>query len=117
MRVVHLPISCEGCGACCETQGLPPGYTAPVMMTHLPAELRDEILLHLAEERRTGKRRYERGLPCIWYDAETRRCRHYEHRPGTCRRFEIASDGCTQWRAGHGLAPFEITVGNDDEGG
>jgi Fe-S-cluster containining protein len=78
------------------------------MMTHLPAELRDEILLHLAEEQRTGKRRHDRGLPCIWYDAETRRCGQYEHRPGACRKFEIASDGCNQWRAGLGLAPFEI---------
>jgi Fe-S-cluster containining protein len=78
------------------------------MMAHLPGELRDEILLHLAEERRTGKRRHERGLPCIWYDPETRRCRHYEHRPAVCRRFEIASDGCNQWRASIGLPEFVI---------
>lgn len=24
-------------------------------------------------------------IPCLWYDEQTKRCKHYEHRPETCR--------------------------------
>lgn len=103
-----LPLTCGGCGACCATQGLPPGYTVPALMAGLPADLRDELLAHLDEERRSRSSRHERGLPCLWYDEETRACRHYEHRPAVCRRLEIATDGCNAWRVSIGLPVFVV---------
>jgi Fe-S-cluster containining protein len=107
---VRLPIACDGCGACCETQGLPPGYSAPALIHHLPPPLRNQLLVELAIERRTRVRR--EGVPCLWFDQDTRRCRHYEHRPPVCRRFEAGGDGCNQWRRGAGYAPLERA--NDD---
>jgi uncharacterized protein len=101
-------LTCDGCGLCCAVQGLPPGYTVAALMTHLPAELRDEVLGHLAEERRTRQTRHERRLPCIWYDEASKGCRQYEHRPPACRKLEIGSSGCNQWRAAGGLPVFVI---------
>lgn len=44
--------------------------------------------------------RYDQGLPCLWYDAETRQCKHYEHRPEVCREFEMGGDDCLEMRSG-----------------
>lgn len=94
-----LPIlSCDGCGACCEEQGLPPGYPLPARLVFLPNELRKEIEAHQEEERQTGRTRHERGLPCIWYDAEAKRCRQYEHRPAICRELPVGGESCLFWR-------------------
>lgn len=38
------------------------------------------------------------GEPCIWLDAETKRCRHYEHRPSVCREFPVGGDDCREAR-------------------
>lgn len=103
---VALPVVCDVCGGCCLEQGLPPGYTNAVMMAHLPADLRNEILGHLGETKRTGVSRY--GTPCLWLDPETMFCRHYELRPGTCRAFSAGTSGCNTWREKLGLPPFVV---------
>lgn len=99
-----LPVlDCEGCGVCCEEQGLPPRYTSPELLGFLPEELRAELAWHLEEERRVGRTRNERELPCLWYDAATRRCRHYELRPDACREFPVGGEGCLFWRGRRGV--------------
>ena len=57
----------------------------------LKAELQDH---HAAVHAGRVVDRALAGLPCLWYDAATRRCRHHEHRPTTCRDFEINSSFC-----------------------
>ena len=37
-------------------------------------------------------------MPCIWFDLQTRQCRHYEHRPRICRDFERGTPECHGWR-------------------
>lgn len=101
-------VTCDGCGACCGMHGLPPGYSVPALFRHIPAELREELVAHLAEGRRTNETRATRGLACLWYDEEQRQCRHYAHRPLVCQRFQIATDACNAWRAAIGLPPFVI---------
>ncbi|MDC4206433.1 MAG: YkgJ family cysteine cluster protein [Candidatus Manganitrophus sp.] len=91
-------VSCDGCGACCEEQGMPPGYLFPALIDFLPEALRKEIEFHQEEERRTGATRFERGLPCIWYDLETKRCRHYDYRPDICREIPVGGRSCLFWR-------------------
>lgn len=48
----------------------------------------------IAEAIKAGRLDYARNkmraamnnpIPCLWYDAETKRCAHYENRPETCR--------------------------------
>jgi Fe-S-cluster containining protein len=90
-------LSCEGCGACCEEQGLPPTYTNVELLTFLPKELRDEIAEYLDEERRVGITRNQRGLPCIWHAAETGKCIHYDLRPKICCELEIGGCSCRFW--------------------
>ena len=84
---------CENCGRCCDTQGTPP-------FTHC---LGDEPPPHLAWDIDAHAMRYDQGLPCLWYDAETKRCRHYEHRPQVCRSFTPGEPACNQWRIELGL--------------
>ena len=98
-KLIDVPVlSCKNCGACCEEQGMPPGYLFPALLVFLPVELREELEFHQQEERRIGYTRHERGLPCIWYDSETRQCQHYEYRPDRCRDFPIGGQGCLFWR-------------------
>ena len=95
---IDIPLSCDGCGVCCDEQGLPPGYVVPSLLLFIPEALREEIARHQEEERETGRTRRDRGLPCIWYDMETKRCRHYEYRPDTCRDVVVGGSSCLFWR-------------------
>lgn len=102
-----LPIaSCDNCGVCCLGQGFPPGYDVVLInpklwpieedverVAALPAQLRHQLIDHLAGEFSASTE------PCIWFDVETKLCRHHEHRPSICREFELGSTACLGWRA------------------
>ena len=84
-----LPVlNCDNCGACCTEQAaLPVQLIGTVFKmpgcSPLPESLRASL--------RRAVRRFQRdgwppdGSPCIWYDATTRQCKHYEYRPTLCR--------------------------------
>lgn len=42
--------------------------------------------------------------PCLWFDALTLCCRHYDLRPDACRDFEINSPACRASREKWGVA-------------
>ena len=91
------PDPCAGCGLCCAEQGTPPftrfGDDRP------PPELDWDVETHAG--------RYDEGLPCLWYDTTTKRCRHYEHRPQACREAVVPGDEiCNGFRADGGLIPL-----------
>lgn len=109
--------SCEGCGACCLEQGSPPGYAlfVPIPYRHLYdwapdtedwqhwASMPDALKWELKDYydgliAGTTEDRVKAEWPCLWLDMETRRCRHYEHRPTICREFPPGSDSCGYWR-------------------
>ncbi len=95
---------CRKCGKCCEMLGCPPFLQqleeqgvhgvneCPVdyldMPEDIPAELRWEYQGYVAMVRagraidRSGEK-----LPCFWWDAETKSCKHYQYRPRICRDF------------------------------
>lgn len=77
---------------------MPPGYLNPTLLTFLPEALRDQIAWHQQEEVETGRTRHERGLPCIWLDAERRRCTQYAFRPDRCRDVAVGGPSCAFWR-------------------
>jgi Fe-S-cluster containining protein len=96
--------------------GFPPGYqiflypagylpageeTADFERFHaMPASLADE----LREQFAAGKEGFFRGdRPCVWLDLETRRCKHYEHRPDICRNFDLGCPACRRHRDRHGV--------------
>lgn len=35
---------------------------------------------------------------CIWFDMNSRQCRHHQYRPQVCRDFEAGSKQCQEWR-------------------
>jgi Fe-S-cluster containining protein len=42
--------------------------------------------------------------PCIWFDAATKQCRHYEYRPDLCRdEIMPGDDECRLWRQEEGI--------------
>jgi len=93
---VELPVvTCEGCGLCCSEQGTPPfswqdGDRPPV-------ELEWDIQEHAM--------RYDYGLPCLWWDCDTKLCRHYDHRPRACREAVVPGDEfCLGFRSEGGLS-------------
>lgn len=81
----------DGCGLCCAEQGTPP--MLPDERAKLPPELLWDIHEHAD--------RYDRGLPCLWFDTTTKRCRHYEYRPQACREAVLPGDEhCNEFRTG-----------------
>lgn len=92
------PDHCRDCGRCCDSQGTPP--MLPDVYAALPAELKWDRVAYAA--------RYDEGLPCLWYDEATRRCRHYDHRPAACREFEPGSDECNDFRSSIGLIQLTL---------
>ena len=106
--MVGLPMVavCEGCGACCEYMGFPPGF-APLLrgeqcchedlarLAALPATLLASLRQRLATMTAA-----DWDGPCCWFDALTRQCKHYGHRPQTCRdAIEAGDDACQRLRA------------------
>lgn len=99
-----LPIveSCEGCGLCCRTMGVPfhfgpsrPGVDP--FWANVPTDLRAD-LQHFIDEGAA-----ELGTPCYWYDAANKICRHHAYRPKICRDFELGSQRCINLRRDKGF--------------
>ena len=93
---------CEGCGVCCLHMGYPtyiresdtgPGEPA---WQDLPANLKQELLRDI--ERYEPPAAGQLDGPCTWFDQQTRRCKHHQHRPQVCRDFQVGSRNCLDWR-------------------
>jgi len=104
--------NCDDCGACCMRQGTLPidwylGAVAQIgNLGTIPSELRAE--LGAMHDRFLAEGFPPAGSPCVWYDPETRRCRHYEHRPRLCRDAILPGDFfCRRWRKTMGIDPVE----------
>lgn len=89
---MKLPVvkDCNGCGACCTEMGCPPFVESEI--DALPPELK------LSVRNYQNVHGWDGGYPCLWYDAETQKCSHYEHRPEICRDFQPGSAACHLWR-------------------
>jgi len=131
---MKLPIieSCDGCGACCMEQESPPGYISFLSypefaeeedytgdaerFKNLPPHLLDELKEYHA--RLLSNSPPPGDQPCIWLDLETRKCKHYEHRPSICRDMEMGGDACRAWRkdAGMDIDILEALEGHNDPG-
>jgi Fe-S-cluster containining protein len=113
ISVLPIVTTCDGCGACCMEQGAPPDYIALRVNPHfaddpsfaddverlrnLPAEASSSLDAYLAIDRAL------RPTVCVWFDADLRQCRHYDHRPSTCRVFELNGPGCHIYRRRHDI--------------
>ena len=105
MSADSLPIlNCDDCGACCMSIGHPhfwrtaTGDKADPHWAAMPQSLRDEVNQYV-----DGLDDVDIGQPCIWLDLETKKCRHYEHRPQMCRDFEIGNEHCLRMRVSQGI--------------
>jgi Fe-S-cluster containining protein len=109
----QLPVinSCDGCGACCLVVTSPPFY----QVFHEIGEdawerlrwKRPDLLAELqaAAQARRARGDPDYGTPCLWFDAESRRCRHYDYRPLACREFEVGEYDCRDARRRAGVDP------------
>jgi len=111
-----LTDECANCGRCCATIGLPPFEAANpsfgpqrVITRHMSfrqiddATFDTELFLTMPAELQLAHAEQllaldtsPSGNPCAWYDTEARRCKHYEWRPATCRRFDAGATRCVQ---------------------
>lgn len=106
----ELPtIRCEDkpCGVCCFGQAALPAswYVGlyPNLLGSLPVELQKELLL--ARDRIVAGE-FNDEMPCIWLDMQTRRCKHYEHRPELCKNaVKAGDDHCRRDRKKFGIDP------------
>ncbi len=106
-----LPVieSCAGCGACCLVVTLPPfrrrfdqsGEEAWERLKWDRPELVTALLDAERVRRSEGAPLY--GTPCLWYEAETGRCRHYDERPSACRDFAVGAVDCRDARRRAGV--------------
>ena len=101
-----LPVlNCNDCGACCLHQVYPPFY-GPCDPSYQALEReRPDLAAQLAVDREEKARRFRAGdatadwgVPCSWFDSETKACKNYDHRPEICRNFEVGSEDCLNWR-------------------
>lgn len=111
-----LPIlNCDNCGVCCMEQESPPGYLAMLTVPGYPASdadmkrlagMSDALLTELLEYLeyiREHKTHPNNGI-CIWFDEVTKRCKHYDLRPDTCREVvECGDENCRGWRDAYGV--------------
>jgi len=103
------PENCEGCGLCCEGIGSPvamytyrTSYSGPYLYRpkNLPEELAREIDHYFA-----GLKRGEEPVDhCLWFDVETRKCKHHQWRPQVCRNYQVGCESCLNERR-----PYVVT--------
>lgn len=108
-----LPIlTCTACGGCCE------GIGSPVLLyasrpefrdqhPYRPADLPPELIAEIDREFSGLTRGQEPQERCLWYDAQSRCCRHYEFRPQVCRDYELGGRACLSIRRQRGLPPYQ----------
>ncbi|MEO1529055.1 MAG: YkgJ family cysteine cluster protein [Planctomycetota bacterium] len=109
-----LPVvDCDGCGACCMHMGYPAyvletaKHPAEENWLSLPADLKRELEKFIADYSSPAQGQLDG--PCFWFDAETRRCKHHEHRPRVCRDFVVGCNQCLDWRKWLREQPGEST--------
>ena len=56
-----------------------------------------------ADEARRARGAPDYGSPCLWFDAGSGRCRHYEYRPRACDEFELGGRDCRDARRRAGV--------------
>lgn len=86
-------VNCDGCGACCYGQGLLPSCGPLLGGVVLPERLQAE--LDVMVQKHDGD-----GHPCVWFNLETKRCKHYRYRPSVCRNFEVGGKDCLRISSG-----------------
>lgn len=110
---VLAPKNCDCCGLCCEGIGSPvaiytyrASYSGPYLFRprDLPPELGREIDDYFGGLR-GGQPPVEH---CLWFDAQTRQCKHHEWRPAVCRKYEVGCASCLDERR-----PYVALAGED----
>jgi Fe-S-cluster containining protein len=111
MKRTALPLitNCDSCGACCTGQAALPVH---LVGTHFRSEAVSPLPESLQAELRAAIETFQRdgwpadGTPCMWYDAEKKQCKHYEHRPVLCRdEVKVGDEACRRWRRSMGIDP------------
>ncbi len=102
-RTSQLTIAdCGGCGVCCMHMGYPAFLNGSETQadeeysTSLPIDLKTELLHFIAAYQPPPVG--DLDGPCVWFDMQSRGCKHHAHRPRVCRDFAIGSQGCLDWR-------------------
>lgn len=76
----------------------------------IPEMRREEYDALTPEQKKQALKRAVRAepIPCLWYDEQTKRCRHYEWRPETCREAMKPGDAACRATRKHFKIPLPI---------
>ena len=93
-------VSCDGCGACCLGLGVPPldEFKDGVDREDIEYQLLPDVLKAEIDAAWAAGVESFAEKPCIWFDSESRRCKHYEWRPAVCASFEPGNPFCVEIR-------------------
>ena len=120
LPVLANPDPCSGCGACCLHVVCPPFYRfGDPEWARLVAERPDLAAeVDADSERREAAGGPHDDAPCLWYDAESKRCRNHEYRPGICADYTPGGRSCLAERAEHAIpGPAPVPPGDYDPEG
>jgi Fe-S-cluster containining protein len=95
--------------------GLPPGLPGSAFVPYpeedrailkaMPDEVLQDLLARIRALLDGDSPVWSDTIPhCVWFNPDTKRCRHYEHRPMICRGFAVGGEGCLRRRREEGIA-------------
>jgi len=93
LKIINQDL-CNNCGVCCKELGTPPFLQFEILK--LPKEL-------IAEVQEKGFQNERLGMPCYWWNPDTKQCNQHEHRPQICRDFDAGGESCLLFRSHHGI--------------
>jgi Fe-S-cluster containining protein len=67
-------------------------------VARLPKRLVQEMQKYLRRLVSNQKPYHPTYPACLWYDVQTKRCKHWELRPTICRNFTIGGTHCLNYR-------------------
>lgn len=82
--------NCDNCGACCLHMSTPP-FVDTEDLARVPKEALAAVYRWLDERDAIGQ---SDDAPCIWFDFDTRKCKHHDWRPNVCRDFDVGGEDC-----------------------
>jgi len=95
---------CRGCGVCCMHMAVPPYGEAELdMLKETLPHIYTDFLAATATRKIQLLVTESDFIPCGFFDMVSRECRHHEHSPEVCRKFDVGSDDCLSFRDVAGL--------------
>ena len=105
--ITAIAPSCDGCGVCCMHMAVPlyDDEEIDLLRENLPEVYADFLAVRETRKLQLAATGVEL-VPCGFFDPIIRKCRHHDHSPEVCYRFEVGGEFCRTQRRRAGLPEF-----------